>query len=157
MLLLSKIESEAILEKQPFVLNGLVEKHFAFFTEQAEAKNIIIATHFIETITLNANPGLTEVLINNLFLNAIRHNNMGGQISIVINNNAITFQNTGGEKPLAIDKLFNRFSKINPSAKGNGLGLAIVKKITDLNHWGIEYAFANDMHSFTVIFNLLPE
>ncbi|REH00777.1 sensor histidine kinase [Flavobacterium aquicola] len=151
LLLLSKIDNENYLEKSTFVLNDYIEKHLDFFTEQAEAKNSSITTEFSTALSITGNPALTEVLINNLFLNAIRHNEKNGKIIIRIQDNQLIFSNTG-QTPLAIEKLFNRFSKINPSSQGNGLGLAIIKKITEINQWEIEYAFDNQLHSFSITF-----
>lgn len=152
LLLLSKIENGNYLDKQPIVINEYLKKHLDFFTEQAKAKNLNIVIEYTEKLKIEGNPSLTEVLINNLFLNAIRHNIKNGEISIIITGDAITFLNTGQETPLVIDKLFNRFSKSNPSSQGNGLGMAIIKKITEISHWKIDYAFENNLHSFTVKF-----
>lgn len=152
LLLLSKIDNESYLEKSTIVLNDYIKKHLDFFTEQASAKNLTIITEFTTTLSITGNPALTEVLINNLFLNAIRHNEKNGRIIITTLDNELTFLNTGQKTPLVIDKLFNRFSKTNPSSQGNGLGLAIIKKITELNHWQIHYSFYNEMHHFSVKF-----
>jgi len=152
LLLLSKIENDTYFEKQNVVLNSYIEKHLDFFKEQAISKNISIATNFNEPATILSNPVLTEVLINNLFLNAIRHNHEGGEIFIATTQNSIAFSNTGKAATLNSDKLFNRFSKSDPSAQGNGLGLAIVKKIAELNGWEIKYSFKNNVHNFTVTF-----
>jgi signal transduction histidine kinase len=152
LLLLSKIDNESFLEKSDIVLNDYIEKHLDFFTEQAGAKNISITTEFDISLVINGNPALTEVLINNLFLNAIRHNEKNGKIIIRIQDNQLTFYNTGQPIPLVIDKLFNRFSKINSSSQGNGLGLAIIKKIAELNQWDIDYAFDDQLHCFSVRF-----
>jgi signal transduction histidine kinase len=54
---------------------------------------------------------------------------------------------------LVTDKLFNRFSKSNPSEQGNGLGLAIIKKIAELNKWDVSYSFTGNVHSFSVAFS----
>ncbi|KIC00781.1 histidine kinase [Flavobacterium sp. JRM] len=152
LLLLSKIENENYLDKQPIVINEYLKKHLDFFTEQAKAKNLNIVIEYTEKLKIEGNPSLTEVLINNLFLNAIRHNIKNGKISIIITGDSITFLNTGQETPLVVDKLFNRFSKSNPSSQGNGLGMAIIKKITEISHWKIYYAFENNLHRFTVKF-----
>lgn len=154
LLLLSKIDNETYLEKNTFVLNDYIEKHLAFFTEQAKSKNISIKTQFTSPLSITGNPALTEVLINNLFLNAIRHNEKNGKIIITIQDNQLTFSNTGQSTPLSIDKLFNRFSKINPSSQGNGLGLAIIKKIAEINNWEIKYTFDDQLHNFSVRFYL---
>jgi len=152
LLLLSKIDNESFLEKNTIVLNDYIKKHLDFFTEQANAKNLTIITKFTSTLSVAGNPALTEVLINNLFLNAIRHNEKNGRIIIITLENELIFLNSGQTVPLQIEKLFNRFSKTNPSSQGNGLGLAIIKKIAELNHWKISYTFDNDLHSFSVKF-----
>lgn len=152
LLLLSRMDNQSYLEKSTIVLNDYFEKNLDFFTEQAKAKNISIITEFQSVLTINGNPVLIEVLINNLFLNAIRHNEKNGKIIIKIEENQLVFLNTGRQLPLEINKLFNRFSKVNPSSQGNGLGLAIIKKITELNQWEVNYAFEDQLHSFSVKF-----
>ncbi|PKB18264.1 HAMP domain-containing sensor histidine kinase [Flavobacterium sp. 5] len=152
LLLLSKIDNGNYLEKNIIILNDFINKHLDFFTEQAKAKNLSIVTEFNTELSITGNSSLTEVLINNLFLNAIRHNVMNGKIIIRIEDNMLTFLNTGQPKLMVIDKLFNRFSKTNPSSQGNGLGLAIIKKITELNQWQINYAFDNNLHVFSIKF-----
>lgn len=152
LLLLSKIDNDTYLEKQPVVLNDYIEKHLDFFTEQAESKLITVTLNMKEQTQLNTNPVLVEVLFNNLFMNAIRHNVKNGIIIISTEANTLTFTNTGEDKALNAGKLFNRFSKSDPSAQGNGLGLAIVKKIADLNNWEIHYYFQDNHHIFRVQF-----
>ena len=152
LLLLSKMENDIYNEKQTINLNEAIEKHFDFFTEQAKAKNLIIKTEMNEAVAVKSNPVLAEILISNLFLNAIRHNVSDGQVLVTLSNHSLTFSNTGQSQTLVADKLFNRFSKSNPSEQGNGLGLAIIKKIADLNNWKISYSFANNFHSFSVAF-----
>ena len=152
LLLLSKMENDIYNEKQTINLNEAIEKHFDFFTEQAKAKNLIIKTEMKEAVAIKSNPILAEILISNLFLNAIRHNVNDGQVLVTLSNHSLTFSNTGQSQTLVANKLFNRFSKFNPSEQGNGLGLAIIKKIADLNNWKISYSFANNFHSFSVAF-----
>ncbi|HEU4789632.1 MAG TPA: HAMP domain-containing sensor histidine kinase [Flavobacterium sp.] len=152
LLLLSKIDNESFLEKNTIVLNDYIKKHLDFFTEQANAKNLTIITEFTSTLSVTGNPALTEVLINNLFLNAIRHNEKNGKIIITTLEDELIFLNSGQTTPLQIKKLFNRFSKTDPSTQGNGLGLSIIKKITEVNHWKINYSFSNNLHSFRIKF-----
>lgn len=152
LLLLSKIENENYFEKHLFSINNYIDKNLDFFEEQADAKHIQISKKFLQELEIVANPVLIEILINNLFINAIRHNSKNGTVEIKIESGIMTFSNTGQENALPIDKLFNRFSKSNPSGKGNGLGLAIVKKIAELNNWSIEYSFENNLHNFSVKF-----
>jgi len=152
LLLLSKIDNECFLEKNTIVLNDYIKKNLDFFSEQASAKNLTIITELTSTLSVTGNPALTEVLINNLFLNAIRHNEKNGKIIITTLENELIFLNSGQNTPLKIEKLFNRFSKTNPSSQGNGLGLAIIKKITKFNHWEISYTFQDNLHCFSIKF-----
>lgn len=152
LLLLSKIDNEMYVEQDSFVLNEYIEKHLDFFTEQAKSRNLKINIDFKENLIVKGNSTLTEVLINNLFLNAIRHNIKDGLINIILENNTLKFTNTGSEIPLTEQNIFNRFSKVNPSSQGNGLGLAIIKKICNISHWNIRYIYNNNLHIFEITF-----
>lgn len=152
LLLLSKIDNESYSDRQTVSLNELIEKHSDFFTEQAKAKNITIETKLLEPLETKSNPVLAEVLINNLFLNAIRHNNTNGKIVVTLSNRSLTVSNTGQTTALVNDRLFNRFSKVNPSEQGTGLGLSIVKKIADINNWTVAYSYSKNLHSFSISF-----
>ncbi|MBK7094295.1 MAG: hypothetical protein IPH57_04260 [Saprospiraceae bacterium] len=105
-----------------------------------------------ENVAVKSNPVLVEILISNLFLNAIRHNIKDGIIVITLINQSLTFSNSGQATPLVSDKLFKRFSKSNPSEQGNGLGLAIIMNIVKNNGWSIQYNFSNQLHQFKIIF-----
>ncbi|MCW2118253.1 sensor histidine kinase [Flavobacterium sp. 7A] len=152
LLLLSKIENDHYANKQTFYLKEAIEKNLGFFIEQAAAKNISIKTDIDPSFSIVSNPVLAEVLISNLFLNALKHNISNGQITITFSNQLLSFSNTGLPTTLTTDKLFNRFSKSNTSEHGNGLGLAIVKKIVDSNDWTIRYNFNHNFHCFTIDF-----
>ena len=150
LLLLSKLEHDGYSGKTRVSFNEIIEKNTAFFTQQAEAKNIQIDITLEEILEVNANPVLTEIVISNLILNAIRHNTLNGKIQISITNQKFTITNTGTPTSLNTEKLFSRFSKKTTSKNGNGLGLAIVKKIITLNKWQIDYLFTDSQHTFVV-------
>lgn len=152
LLLLSKIEHDNYGDKQAISLNNYIQKNLAFFTEQANAKHLIIKIELLEDFEIKSNPFLAEILISNLFLNAIKHNIEGGQILITIKQNKLVFSNNGLQSALNTNKLFNRFSKANPSQQGTGLGLSIIKKIADINNWTIRYNYENNLHSFSISF-----
>lgn len=154
LLLLSKIgnATERYLEKQPIRIDEYLTKRLVFFTEQAKSKNIAIVTQIAQSIEVGCNPDLADVMINNLFLNAIRHNVENGKIMVSVAHNRLIFSNTGPAKALDGEKIFNRFSKSGDSFHGNGLGLAIVKKIAEVNSWEISYAFDDQLHCFTIKF-----
>ena len=152
LLLLSKIEGIHIPDKKSFAINDYLTKSLPFFVEQAKAKNLTITTEFTENLTIESDPFLAEILMNNLFLNAIAHNKADGQIVISILSDSVSFQNSGVAMALDKTKIFSRFAKLNQSGSGNGLGLSIVKKIAELYNWHIEYFFSDNLHIFTVRF-----
>lgn len=152
LLLLSKIEHDSYSDKQTISLTNCINKNLDFFTEQAKAKSLTIIQELQEDVETQSNPVLAEILISNLFLNSIKHNIEGGQINITIQNNKLVFANSGQASPLNTDKLFNRFSKANPSEQGTGLGLSIVKKIAEINNWTVGYNYENNLHCFSISF-----
>lgn len=152
LLLLSKIERNQYVSRENVRINTIFDKQSAFFIEQAEAKNIVVDIQLQEDVTLKCNPILAEILVSNLFLNAIQHNVPNGQIHIKLAKQSLVFSNTGNKHPLSKKQLFQRFSKINPSSQGNGLGLSIIKKIVDANGWTIDYQYLNDLHNFEIRF-----
>ncbi len=152
LLLLSKIDNSNYIDKENVSLKELIEKHIDFFDEQAAEKNITIKVDTMMDVFVNSNPVLIEILVSNLLLNAIRHNVQDGVVNVSLIENSLLVSNTGNPEAISTEKLFQRFSKINPSTKGSGLGLAIVKKIVDLNKWNMSYTFQNNIHSFLIKF-----
>ncbi len=152
LLLLSKLDKHAFSESETFSLKELIEKNLSFFIEQANSKSIDINTDFHDDFILNSNKAFIEIMLNNLLLNAISHNIENGIVYILLADKKLIISNTGKNIALSTEKLFSRFSKINPSGKGNGLGLAIVKKICEINQWSVIYSFTENFHSFTVKF-----
>ncbi|HHH53812.1 MAG TPA: HAMP domain-containing histidine kinase [Bacteroidetes bacterium] len=152
LLLLSKIENNQFNKTTTFSINELIEDQLQFFIEQAEQKNIEIKTDFQNDVLIDANRGLTEILVNNLLLNAIKHNIEDGQINISIFEQTLGISNKGIDNELPKNKLFKRFSKSNPSGKGTGLGLAIIKKIADTYGWIVSYYFKDGVHQFSIRF-----
>ena len=100
---------------------------------------------------VNGNKSLTEILINNLLLNAIRHTPTKGIIVVTLTDSRFEIANTG-VKPLDSDSLFKRFSKLSKETNGSGLGLAIVSEICRHQNWAVRYFFENNMHIFSLHF-----
>lgn len=117
------------------------------------AGRITILTDFqVDRLPLHCNRILLESLINNLVVNAVRHNQAGGKVFLTLSDNFLDVCNTSDEPPLDTDMIFNRFYRPSPKTKGNGLGLAIVKAICNYHHWNITYDYKNHCHHFTVRF-----
>lgn len=152
LLLLTKIENRQYAEVSTFTVNELVNDVIGYFEEQAENKNLRIEIEENAIIEINANRVLTEILINNLILNAIRHNLENGNITILIEDAKFSIINTGIYKELDNAILFKRFGKATTDTRSSGLGLAIVKEIVEQYKWDIKYEFKNNLHCFTVLF-----
>ena len=148
LLLLAKIENNQF-ENSEIHLDELLNQSMEILQEHFEQKNISVKTEISTDIKVNGNIGLTEVLINNLILNAIRHTPNNGSISIKLNNSVFEVSNSGTEK-LNSDLLFKRFSRFSKDNNGSGLGLAIVKEICKSQNWTIDYRFENNNHIFSV-------
>ncbi|MBC5838809.1 sensor histidine kinase [Flavobacterium muglaense] len=152
LLLLSKLENDNYSQKQTINIPEIIQKNIDFFREQAFAKKVTIQLQLTENLLVQSNPVHAEIMISNMFLNAIKHNINEGVIQVKTGHNALIFSNSGQSKALITDKLFNRFSKSNPSDHGNGLGLAIIQKIATVNNWTVSYTFKEQLHSFKVQF-----
>lgn len=83
--------------------------------------------------------------------NAIRHNIDDGHIIISLNETGLTFKNTGLNKPLDYDDIFERFKK-GKRSDGVGLGLALVSNICQLYQWKITYSYKDQYHIFQINF-----
>jgi len=150
LLLLLKIENNLVDDSELLSLDELINQKVRQFHELIVDKNMQV-NGFLDNKQISASKYLVDILLNNLFSNAIRHNYNYGSLMITLTNDELIFQNTGPEKPLDVDSLFGRFQK-GQKSEGTGLGLTIVKNICNLYHWGIDYSFENGMHSFEIRF-----
>ncbi len=81
-----------------------------------------------------------QILFANLLQNAINYNIPNGKITIAYDKKIFSVQDTGiGIKQENIDKIFNRFFRVDRSGQypGTGIGLAIVDRILKLYKWNI--------------------
>jgi len=150
LLLLIKIENNMVDDAELLSLDGLLSQKMRQFNELILAKDIHVSEHLGEK-NIEASKYLIDILLNNLFSNAIRHNINQGQLIITLTENKLIFQNTGAEKPLNEERLFERFQK-GQNSEGTGLGLTIIKNICNLYKWDITYSFENSFHTFQIKF-----
>lgn len=106
----------------------------------------------IDNLSLKANRSLLESMINNLIVNAVRHNKPGGEITVSLSDSQLTVSNTSDEEALNEELIFNRFYRPSEKTKGNGLGLSIVKAVCDYHGWKVSYTYVNGKHEFAVRF-----
>ncbi len=148
LLLLAKIDNKQF-DSETFHLDEVLNQSFEILQEHFEQKNISVNTEIFDNVKVNGNIGLTEVLINNLIINAIRHTSINGSILIRLSQSEFEVSNSGTGK-LNGDLLFKRFSRFSKDNNGSGLGLAIVQEICKSQNWTINYRFENNNHIFSV-------
>lgn len=120
---------------------------------QSIAGDLFLYEEFTDSaLTIRANRTLLESLVNNLVVNAVRHNRPKGEIYLLVSGRELTVSNTSDEPALDARLIFNRFYRPSEKVKGNGLGLAIVRAICEYHGWTVAYRYEEGMHRFTVRF-----
>ncbi len=156
LLLLARIDNRQYKQMEQIDMTGTLKDILPFMEKLTEG----IAVHTdigAAPVYLQANRILLESLINNLIVNAVRHNVKGGDIYISVKERQFIVSNTSDEGRLDERLLFSRFYRPSEKVKGNGLGLAIVKAICEYHGWSIHYTYKKGIHQFTVFFGLVKE
>lgn len=150
LLLLTKIENNQFAQAAPVALEDLIEKKIIQLEDPIRVKHLTIATD-VQPCELEMNAYLTDILLNNLLGNAIRHNYDRGTLSIALRQEFLQISNTGA--PLSFDPatIFNRFTKGGHS-EGTGLGLAIAKQICDNYGFVLTYSYEEGLHVLSILF-----
>lgn len=149
LLLLAKIENNQFDNSEEIRFDAILDQSMEAVQEHFEQKNISVKEDNTSQVQVNGNSSLIEILINNLLLNAIRHTQVHGSISVKLTHSVFEVANSGTE-PLNADLLFKRFSKLSSESGGSGLGLAIIKEISTFHGWKVSYRFENNHHVFSV-------
>jgi signal transduction histidine kinase len=150
LLLLVKIENNLIDDIEWVDLELQISEKVRLFQDLISTKDINV-TEKLESKKVWVSKHLIDILLNNLFSNTIRHNVDHGQLIINLTANKLTFQNSGPDKSLNEETIFERFQKGHKS-EGTGLGLAIVKNICSVYKWQIYYQYTNSLHTFQIQF-----
>ena len=147
---LTRIEEGLYAKTEVVDISKSIELKLVEIDEFIQAKNITVERD-IESVEKIINPEIFNVLINNLLINAIRHNNKtGGLIKIKLKTNELQIENTGTGTGIKKENIFERFKPYTTDTDSIGLGLSIIKKITDYLKWNISYEFHNEFHIFRI-------
>lgn len=150
LLLLVKVENNFLGEQEPIQIKELTEEMIAQLEDIFRDKQVEI-TYTLNPKEIVSSMYLMEILLNNLLINAIRHNYPGGRIIISLTEESFTIQNTGDETPLPAEQIFTRFYKSSGSG-GNGLGLTIARQICENSGFSLTYHFYPPYHTFKIDF-----
>ena len=147
LLLLTKIDNQQFVTNKEVHTNRLIQNKINEFSPLLKTNNLTVEYQPKDNFILKIHPELVDILLNNLFSNAINHNLSNGKIKIETSSVSLKICNTGNPNSLSNDNIFNRFTKDN--SHSYGLGLAIVKQICDTNNIEISYT-KNEFHCFTL-------
>jgi signal transduction histidine kinase len=144
LLLLTKIENNQFAHTDQVALTPLIEEKLLQLEDLTRARNLTVHTD-LDKVSARMNAYLADILLNNLLVNAIRHNLEGGSLNILLQEDGLRISNTGPALHFDPAAIFDRFTKSNHS-DGTGLGLAIVKQICDNYGFPLSYSYNNNVH-----------
>lgn len=152
LLLLAKIDNAQYTACEEINIGSLISESLPVYSILQKDISLIVKDLRTDSkAMLHANAVLTECLLKNLIVNAIRHSTTNDPVEILIEDNTLTVSNTSSEgKSLDAATLFRRFRSGDVQQRGNGLGLAIVKAICDLHGWAVNYKFEEGYHLFII-------
>ena len=129
----------------------------------ADERGIVITLDCPEGLTLRADAGEIEIVVNNLVSNAVKYNRDDGRVEVTLRRDGetvtLTVADTGiGLTDAEAAKLFNEFTRIKNehtvNILGSGLGLSTVKKLANLYGGDATVASVPEVGStFTVTLN----
>lgn len=150
--LLAKLEHYESAPNALADLSPLVAATETAFADLAEMKGLRTTQHLAPGVRVPLDEALAQLLLNNLFSNAIRHNLPGGELRIQLSATELLLQNTGHAPTAPVSELFGRFKKGNAALDSIGIGLAIVKRISELYGHQVAYEYADGWHTMRVTF-----
>ncbi|MGX5691309.1 sensor histidine kinase [Arcticibacter tournemirensis] len=151
LLLLVKIEHDLLTGAEELSVNEMILQKAEYFRELIFERHLHLTIETANT-TIKTSRYLFDILLNNLFSNAIRHNIDSGKINVLLKDGKLIFENTGQLGPLQEDKVFERFYK-TAGSEGIGLGLAIIKQICNKQNFDLKYEYRAPFHSFIINLN----
>ena len=150
LLFLARIDNAQLSNMEVVDFVKILHDQLMYLRELAESEGLTVHEETGNSLNLKANKLLVESLINNMVVNAIRHNVKEGTINIKVDKSGLKVSNTGVPYALDPNKIFRRFSRSSEEKKGNGLGLAIVQQICIMHGWEVSYNYENNLHVFGV-------
>ena len=150
--LLAKLEHFAPGPDAVADLSQLVPATEATFADLAEMKALTTTLAIAPGVRVPLDAALAQLLLNNLFSNAIRHNLPGGQLRVQLSATDLLLENTGHAPSAPVSELFGRFKKGNAQLDSIGIGLAIVRRISELYGHRVSYEYAGGWHRLRVVF-----
>lgn len=132
-------QTEQAVRLEPICLSDLLERTLLSVETMLYEKGISLQQQIQADISVNGNLDKAEQVIQILLDNACKYTNTGGTIEVCLHRQrkdaVLMVSNTGeGIAPEQIDKIFDRFYRVDDSRKHTGsygLGLAIAKSLVE--------------------------
>jgi signal transduction histidine kinase len=158
LLLISRIENNQYTTEEEVHFYEIITDMQEDLQDRIEDKEIEFSNTMEHDFSFKGNKTLIHILIYNLITNAIKYNHQKGKVTIAdgfLNRQYfIAIEDSGiGMDPSQIEKIFNRFARINSDQDGQGLGLAIADSIANFHHIEIKVTSGiNEGTTFTLLF-----
>ncbi|MGL5786773.1 MAG: sensor histidine kinase [Bacteroidales bacterium] len=135
LMLLTRINNDQYAEYALIDFGTVIKERIDDYIDIIHTKNIHIIFEQYSSFIHEINPTLLELMINNIFSNAVKYNKENeGFLQITISNDKIIFENPY-EGILPSGNIFDRFKRSDKKCNDStGLGLSIVKAICDKSH-----------------------
>lgn len=150
LLLLTKIENNQFTHADPVDLAPLLENKLTQLEDLIQNRQVRVHAT-LESCPLRVNAYLIDILLNNLLINAVRHNQHQGRLDIRLQDHVLRISNTGPVLSFGADVIFDRFTK-GAHSDGTGLGLAIVRQICDNYGFALSYTYEDPLHVISIRF-----
>ncbi len=154
----------AELKRTSFDLRELFEGQERELASVADRRNISIKLEIpLKPLLVRADKEKILRAVNNLFNNSIKHTFDGGKVVVKAYPTddlvRVEFFNDGSHIPEArLEKIFDKFERLDQSVEGHGLGLSIAKDIIELHQGKIWAASkAGVPNCFTILLPLAKE
>lgn len=150
LILLTRIENKQFIETNQIDFTAAIDDKLEILEDFIEAKQIQVVKEYNSNITKELNPVLFTILLNNLFINAVKYNlEAGGIIKVTVDENSFSVENTSPSDKINRQFIFERFNK-NSTSGSLGVGLSLIKKIVDFYNWQITYSYKDGFHKFKI-------
>ncbi|MEO9532899.1 MAG: HAMP domain-containing sensor histidine kinase [Crocinitomicaceae bacterium] len=152
LILLSKIDNKVYEDREEVNIQEVCEEALENYENQIRLKSLKIRVKSSSESTITTNRTLIEILVNNLLKNAVTHNVLDGEITIVIDASFFTIQNSFDQKHPPPKNHFKRFTTSKGDKGSIGLGLSIVKRIVKFLNFDLHVELNHHTYSTKIIF-----
>ncbi|WP_303315753.1 HAMP domain-containing sensor histidine kinase [Flavivirga abyssicola] len=149
--LISRIENQEFIRLDNVDIRTIVDNIINNMEEMIKFKNLEIKVE-LNPVKIKCDLILANILFTNLIKNAVQHNQEGGYITILLNEEKFEIINSGEVSKIATEQLFRRFQRGNTATDSLGLGLAINQKICELYGFRLDYYRHGGTHTFSLFF-----